>query len=114
MDDSPEPLVELERLLKVARAYEFMNAGDLAVEKNDMQEALKQYGEAMKMFPENLEMKFWTAVALANSGRLEEALPMFRAIFAKDENWREMTKRLPSSGLLIVSEEEMKKIINLK
>lgn len=114
VDDSSEPLVELERLLKVARAYEFMNAGDLAVEKDDMKEALKQYGEAMKMFPENLEMKFWTAVALANSGRLEEAIPVFRSIFAKDENWREMTKRLPSSGLLNVSEEELERIMNLK
>ena len=114
VDDNPDPLVELERLLKVARAYQFMNAGDLAVEKNDMQEALKQYGEAMKMFPENLEMKFWTAVALANSGRLKEALPMFKAVFSKDENWREMTKRLPASGLLTVSDEELKQIINLK
>ena len=114
VDDHPNPLVELERLLEVARAYEFMNAGDLAVEKNDMAEALRQYDAAMKMFPENLEMKFWTAVALANSGRMEEALPLFRAIFAKDENWREMSKRLPASGLLTVSEEDLRKITNLK
>ncbi|MGB7785731.1 MAG: DUF1028 domain-containing protein [Salinimicrobium sp.] len=112
VDDSENPLVELERLLKVARAYEFMNRGDLAVEKNDMQDALKQYGNAMKLFPENLEMKYWTAVALANSGRMDEALPMFGEIFSKDENWKEMTRRLPASGLLTVSEEEMQKIMD--
>lgn len=112
VDDSEEPLVELERLLKVARAYQFMNKGDLAVEKNDMQDALKQYGDAMELFPENLEMKYWTAVALANSGRMEEALPIFGEIFSKDENWREMTRRLPASGLLTVSEEEMKEILD--
>lgn len=111
VDDHPEPLKELERLLKVARAYEFMNRGDLAMEEENVPEALEQYGKAMEMFPENLEMQYWTAVALANSGRLEEAKPMFNSIFQKDENWREMTKRLPASGLLNVSEEELKQII---
>ena len=33
VDDSPEPLVELRRLVKLQRAYNHMNAGDLAVEK---------------------------------------------------------------------------------
>src|SRR5262249_16344016 len=32
VDDNPEPLRELRRLLVVQRAYEHMNAGDLAVE----------------------------------------------------------------------------------
>ena len=112
VDDSNEPLVELERLLKVARAYEFMNRGDLAVENNDIQDALKQYGAAMKLFPENLEMKYWTAVTLANSGKMEEALPIFSDIFSKDENWKEMTRRLPASGLLTVSEEEKQQILD--
>ncbi|MGB7842345.1 MAG: DUF1028 domain-containing protein [Salinimicrobium sp.] len=112
VDDSREPLVELERLLKVARAYEFMNRGDLAVEKNDMQDALKQYGNAMKLFPENLEMKYWTAVALANSGKMQEALPLFSDIFSKDDNWKDMTRRLPASGLLTVSKEEIQQILD--
>lgn len=112
VDDNSAPLVELERLLKVARAYEFMNKGDLAVEKNDMRDALKQYGNAMKLFPENLEMKYWTAVALANSGEIQKALPMFQQIFSKDDNWRTMTRRLPASGLLTVSDKEMQQILD--
>lgn len=114
VDDHDEPLKELERLLKVARAYEFMNRGDLAMEKNNIEEALTQYGQAMKMFPENLEMRYWTAVALANSKRMNEALPLFHSIFEEDENWREMTRRLPNSGLLNVSSEEMNQIVNKK
>ncbi|GHA43271.1 hypothetical protein GCM10007103_25690 [Salinimicrobium marinum] len=110
VDDHDEPLVELERLLTVARAYEYMNRGDLAMEDGDVQEALEQYGEAQKMFPDNLEMRYWTAIALANDGRLEEALPLFHSIFEEDDNWRTMTKRLPASGLLTVSQEELEKI----
>ncbi len=112
VDDSSEPLVELERLLKVARAYEYMNKGDLAVEAKDVDEALKQYGKAESLFPDNLEMRYWKAVALANSNRLEEAIPVFKSIFKEDENWREMTKRLPDSDLLDVTEEELERIIN--
>ncbi len=112
VDDNPDPLKELERLLTVARAYEFMNKGDLAMEAEDVDEALKQYGSAEKLFPENLEMKYWKAVALANSNRLDEAIPVFKSIFEADENWRTMTLRLPDSGLLNVSEAQLNKIVN--
>ncbi|WP_029036270.1 DUF1028 domain-containing protein [Salinimicrobium xinjiangense] len=110
VDDHTEPLVELERLLKVSRAYEFMNRGDLAMEEENVEKALEEYGNAMKLFPDNLEMQYWTAVALANSGRIDEATPMFEAIFKEDENWKEMTRRLPASGLLNISEEELNKL----
>lgn len=111
VDDSPEPLIELGRLLKVHRAYEHMNNGDLAVEKNDMEKAMLEYSAAMKIFPDNLEMKYWTAITLANNGRLDEALPMLKDIFAKDKNWKELTPRLIPSGLLNVTEEQLKKIM---
>ncbi|QED38596.1 DUF1028 domain-containing protein [Antarcticibacterium arcticum] len=111
VDDHTEPLVELERLLTVARAYEFMNRGDVAMEENNVDEALKQYGKAEELFPENLEMRFWKAIALANSGRMKEALPVFKAIFEQDDNWRTMTSRLPASGLLNVTEAELNQII---
>lgn len=110
VDDHSTPVKELERLLKVHRAYEHMNKGDLAVEANDMEKALQEYGAAEKMFPENLEMKYWKAVALANSGRMEEAKPIFEKVFAEDENWKEMTTRLPASGLLTISEAELKEL----
>lgn len=112
VDDSPEPLAELRRLLKVHRAYEHMNNGDLAVEKNDMETAMKEYSAAMQMFPENLEMKYWTAITIANNGKFDEALPMLRDIFAKDKNWKDLTPRLIPSGLLNVNDDQMKKIMD--
>ena len=108
VDDSREPIKELERLLKVHRAYEHMNQGDLYTEKNDMGNAMKEYNAAMKMFPDNLEMKYWTAITLANNKQVSKALPMLKEIYTKDANWRELTKRLPKVGLLTVSEEELK------
>ena len=114
VEDHPEAAKEIKRLLKVFRAYEFMNAGDLAIEKNDVDGALKAYGSAEAMFPDNLEMKYWHAISLANIGRVDEALPMFRGIFRKDDNWRLLTQRLPKVELLNVNKKDLKRILSLK
>ena len=100
VDDSPEPLKELRRLVTLQRAYNHMNAGDLAVEKKDNQAALREYSAAEKLVPDNAEMIYWHAVALVNMGRVEESLPLFRRVFAMDRNWATLTPRLPKSGLL--------------
>lgn len=113
IDDHSDPLPELERLLKVHRAYEHMNNGDLAIEHGDMELALKEYCAAEEMFPDNLEMKYWKAVSLANNGRLEDALPIFEHVFKLDKNWIKLTKRLPESGLLNVSNEDLDEILKL-
>jgi uncharacterized Ntn-hydrolase superfamily protein len=112
VEDNPEPIAEIKRLLKVYRAYEHMNNGDLATEKGDMKLAMDEYNAAMQMFPENLEMKYWTAISLANTGEVEKSLPMFKEIFSKDKNWKELTKRLPAVGLLTVSKDDLSNILN--
>ena len=100
VDDSPEPLRELRRLVTLQRAYNHMNAGDLAVEKKDNEGALREYGAAEKLVPDNAEMAYWHAVALVNMGRVEESLPIFRRVFTMDKNWAELTPRLAKVGLL--------------
>lgn len=111
VDDNAKPLVEVDRLLKLYRAYEHMDKGDLATEKNDMKLAMEEYGAAMKMFPSNLEMKYWTAITLANNKKVDEAAAMLQKIYKQDVNWRELTKRLPKVNLLNVSNEELKALI---
>jgi uncharacterized Ntn-hydrolase superfamily protein len=113
VDDATQPLKELRRLYNVHIAYEHMNSGDLAVEKNDMQKAMNEYNAAMKLFPANLEMKYWTAITLANNKQLSKAIPMLKAIFTKDKNWKELTRRLPPVGLLTVSPDALKQILAL-
>ena len=111
VEDHPEPIKEIRRLLTVHRAYDHMNAGDLAIEHNDETKALEEYHAAMRMFPENLEMKYWTAVSLVNINRFDEALPLFKEVFSKDENWRVLTPRLVPNGLLKVDEAQLKQIL---
>ncbi|WP_223651095.1 DUF1028 domain-containing protein [Hymenobacter psoromatis] len=114
VDDSAAPLPELHRLLKLTRAYDHMNAGDLAVEKNDMPTAIAEYQAAEKMFPQNLEMKYWHAITLANKQQVPAALALLKPIFQQEPNWRILTERLPKVGLLTVSPQELKQILALR
>lgn len=111
VDDANDPVTKLARLLTVSRAYEHMNKGDLYVEQNEMQKAMTEYNLAMKMFPNNLEMQYWTAITLANGKEIEKASAMLQKIYKQDANWRELTKRLPKVGLLTVPDQDFQHLI---
>lgn len=108
VDDHPDPLAELRRLVLLQRAYNHMNAGDLAVEHKDNEAALREYSAAEKIaattsgipVTRHAEMIYWHAVALVNMKRVEEALPLFAKAFQMHPGWRELTPRLAASGLL--------------
>jgi uncharacterized Ntn-hydrolase superfamily protein len=100
VEDNPDPLVELRRLITVHRAYEHMNAGDVAVEKGDLDLAKGEYAAAAALLPGSLEVQYWAAVTLATVGELEAALPVFRTVFAADPNWVELTRRLTAPGII--------------
>lgn len=100
VEDNSDPILELRRLYSLHKAYEHMNQGDLAIEEKKIDEALNHYGKAEKMFPENLEMKFWHAVSLVNAKRVAESLPLFRVIFSKDKNWSTLIPRLSEAKII--------------
>jgi len=112
VDDNPEPLKELRRLVTLQRAYNHMNAGDLAVEHKDNEGALREYSAAEKLVPDNAEMIYWHAVALVNMGKVDESLPLFKKVFAMDKNWATLTPRLPKSGLLPEDPKIMERILS--
>ncbi|MCC9166091.1 DUF1028 domain-containing protein [Pontibacter sp. XAAS-A31] len=114
VDDHELPLDELARLLKVYRAYEHMNNGDLAVEKGQMQQAMQEYGKAEEMFPNNLEMKYWHAITLANNGNITEATKLLGEVYKKDKNWKELTSRLPEVGLLMLKPQDLERVLRIK
>jgi uncharacterized Ntn-hydrolase superfamily protein len=96
VEDHPDPLVELRRLVSVQRAYNHMTAGDDCTALADWACAEREYGTAEGLQPQNAEMAFWHAVALATNGKLEPARPLFAKAFAADPRWRELVKRLPA------------------
>jgi len=111
VDDHPEPLQELRRLLGVHRAYESMDAGDAAMGAGRMEEALHHYSKAEAMLPGNAEVAFWHAVGLANIDRFEEAVPLFRRAFEAEPNWKVMVPRLRTVGMLRMGEGEASRLL---
>lgn len=122
VDDAPDPLAELRRLVQLQRAYNHMNAGDLAVEKKDNETALREYSEAERIaantpgipVTRHAEMIYWHAVALVTMNRIDEALPLFSRAFQMQAGWRELTPRLVRSGLLPDDAKLIERIISVK
>jgi uncharacterized Ntn-hydrolase superfamily protein len=120
VDDNPTPLAELRRLVLLQRAYNHMNAGDLAVEHKDNEAALREYAAAEQIaattagIPQSryAEMTYWHAVSMVNMQRVDEALPLFARAFQLEPGWRELTPRLVAAGLLPA--EALPKILGAK
>jgi len=112
VDDSTDPLKELRRLVVLQRAYNHMNAGDLAVERKDNQEAIREYSTAARLAPGNMEMVYWHAVALVKMGRVDESLPLFRGVFRAEKNWLTLTPRLVAAGLLPSDQKVIDRILS--
>lgn len=100
VDDHPQPLTELRRLLRLHRAYEQMNQGDEALASGDVAKALERYRRGAELAPEIVELPFWHAVTLASLGRVDESLPIFRRVFAAEPRWAILVPRLVAPGIL--------------
>jgi uncharacterized Ntn-hydrolase superfamily protein len=99
VEDSPEPLAELRRLVRLRRAYHLEDAGDNAIAGKRPEEALRHYEAAMKLAPDVVELQFWAAVSMYTNGRRQDALPLFRRVFAKEARWVPLVARLPKADL---------------
>jgi uncharacterized Ntn-hydrolase superfamily protein len=113
VEDNSTPIDELKRLVNIQKAYRLMNTGDDLLGKKQVAEALDAYHRAAAMLPGQIELPFWQAVTLADLGRLDEALPIFKEIFLTDPNWAELLRRLPAAGLIKDDSEMIKKIMGL-
>jgi uncharacterized Ntn-hydrolase superfamily protein len=113
VEDHEDPIAELERLINIHTAYDFMNKGDLAMEEGNSKKAENLYLNAQNLFPENLEMRYWYAINLLNNKELSKAKTILQDIFNKDPNWKTLTARLIKSKLLTITQEDLDVILQL-
>ena len=117
VEDSSDPIGELKRLVKLNRAYHHMDEGDNLFAKGDVAGAIRAYGTAEQMVPDNIEMVFWHAITLVNANRVDEALPLFRNVFAdpvQGAKWAELVPRLPRSKMLPDDPKIIEKILSVR
>ncbi len=99
VEDHPEPLVELRRLLGVKRTYEAAGAAQAAVQGGDPQAAALT-AKALEGARDNTELSFWLALDMAAQSDLETAVMILRDVIRQDARWLELLRRLPPAVLL--------------
>ena len=113
VEDHPAPIAELKRLVQIHRAYQLMNQGDEYLGKEETENALEAYAAAARLAPEMGEIPFWHAVTLADMGRLEEALPIFKELFSANPNWARLLQRLPPAGMMHADQATIQRILDI-
>jgi uncharacterized Ntn-hydrolase superfamily protein len=107
VDDAANPIAELERLLVVHRAYEYMNEADIALEKKNFSKALMLYKQAEKLQPTNIEIQFWKALALMQSPEKEQGIRTMKKIISKHSNWQHLLYRLVEVDVVPLTREDL-------
>jgi uncharacterized Ntn-hydrolase superfamily protein len=114
VEDHPEPLAELRRLVTLQRAYLALNRGDELLAAGDLGGAMASYREATTVVPDeatNGEAAFWTGITLASIGQEHDALPWLARAAAQDDRWARLVPRLPASGLLPDDEDAIARLV---
>jgi tetratricopeptide (TPR) repeat protein len=95
VEDHPEPLVELRRLIALGQAYELAGRADALVNESRHDEAGRLYRQASELAPDNHELLFWAGLGAAQSGDLDAAVAQVRAAIAMQPGWGVLLGRLP-------------------
>jgi len=100
VDDHPEPLPELRRLVDVQRAYAARELGEAAFARDDLEAGNREYERAQSLSPLNPEFSFWHGIAMLRARRLHDAIRILRPIFARDRNWATLALRMVGTQFL--------------
>lgn len=95
VDDAPEPLEEMARLLGLHDAYELATLGDDLTAQGRTEEAGEAFRRAADLAPDNHELLFWGGLAAFAAGQEEAGLAQVRRAIELQPGWAELLARLP-------------------
>jgi uncharacterized Ntn-hydrolase superfamily protein len=96
VEDDPDPLGELDRLLVLDEAYRYAGAGDDHVAAGERDEAARLYQRAHELVPESHELRFWAGLGAAQHGQVDDGLALIASAIAQQPGWRKLLGRLPA------------------
>ena len=100
IEDHPEPLNELKRLMRYRRAYDWVDKGDSEIASGKPSAALRSYERALGLVPEIDEIKYWVGISLLTTRGRERGLALLREVFASDSAYVRLTKEIIKAGSL--------------
>jgi len=111
VEDHPEPLKELNRLIRIHDAYTHNSIGDDLIAQGKTKKALQEYRLANRKAPEIIELKFWQAVSLLNNGNYEFGKEILKEVLVANKDWRKVLLSLPQPAILSIDRETLYKIV---
>jgi uncharacterized Ntn-hydrolase superfamily protein len=100
VEDAPDPLGELRRLITLHRGYRHIDAAETLEIAGDLEGSLSEYEQARGLLHGNDEASFWSAILMADAGHVEEGRARLADIATREPGWVELLRRLPASDLL--------------
>lgn len=100
VEDAPDPLKELRRLLRTKRAYTALNDAEVAADSGDAAAAATKLQEALSLAPEMVEIHFWGGLGMAQAGMLDAGVELMMTAVRKDRRWIDTLDRLVASDRL--------------
>jgi len=94
VEDHPEPLLELRRLIDVHEAYALTDQGDEMITAGDHDAASVAFQQALALSPGNHELMFWAGLSEVHGGDLEGGLALVRAAIAIQPGWEGLLPKL--------------------
>lgn len=102
VEDNPQPIDELRRLLRLQRAYEWARKAPALMFRGDYEASARAYDNAIDYAPFISELRYWKAVSLASTGNLNETRRIFKHISqirGEKADWKLLTQNLIEVGL---------------
>lgn len=96
VEDHPDPLRELGRLVRLHDAYVQAGLGDERLAAGEDEQAAALYLRACELAPECDELRFWAGIGSATVGDMTAALGHLRTAIAIQPAWSELLARLPA------------------
>jgi uncharacterized Ntn-hydrolase superfamily protein len=94
VEDHPEPLEELRRLITVREAYDLAEQADEAMGEGRHADAAGFGAQALDLAPDNHELLFWAGLGMAQSGDIDQGTEMVRRAIELQPGWGELIGRL--------------------
>jgi uncharacterized Ntn-hydrolase superfamily protein len=94
VEDHPEPLEELRRLITVREAYDLAEQADEAIGEGRHADAAGFGAQALDLAPDNHELLFWAGLGMAQSGDIDRGTEMVRRAIELQPGWGELIGRL--------------------
>jgi len=100
VEDNPDPIAELKRLLNLHRVYSLIDDSEDSLTKGDLKAALGDLKKAIAMTQKNDDVYVDLGIVNLKLGKKKEAISAFKKALRLNPKMKTLIKQLPAAGLM--------------